>query len=92
MGKEEGHLKKIDLKYNPINQTYFDKEERNGKTNPNEIDNCINSAFSELYSEEFKIGMDKREMKFYFSVDEPQFLNKFKNYVHDGVNQKKKNK
>ena len=77
-------------KYNPINLTYFKKEERAGKTNLNEIDNCINIAFSELYSKEYKSRNDLREMKFYFSVEQHPFLNKFKNYVHD-INQKKKN-
>ena len=73
-------------KYNPINITYFSKEERTGKTEPNEINNCIDTAFYELYSIEFRNRNDQREMKPYTHIEEHPFLNKFKNDIHN-INQ-----
>ena len=70
-------------KFNPINQTYFSKEERNGKTEPNEMNDCIDTVFKELYSEENKERNEIRKMKFYTSIEQHPFLNKFKNDEHD---------
>ena len=74
-------------KFNPINQTYFSKEERTGKTESNEINDCVDKAFSELYSEENKGRNELRKMKFYTSIELHPFLNKFKNDDHD-INKK----
>ena len=38
-------------RYNPINFTFFAKEGRTGKTSLAEINNCIDKAFIEIYSE-----------------------------------------
>ena len=72
-------------KYNPTNTTFFSKEERTGKTDPkNEINNCIDIAFSELYdSEDNKKRNESREIKNYSTVDQHPFLSKFKKDAHD---------
>ena len=70
--------------YNPQNHTFFSKEERTGKTDPeNEINNCIDEAFKDLYNVENKNRIEERNIKFYNSVDEHPFLSKFKNDPHD---------
>ena len=70
-------------RFNPTNQTYFSKEERTGKTEPNKINDCLDIVFSELYSEENKARNELRKMKFYTSIEQHPFLNKFKNDDHD---------
>ena len=85
--KEEIELKLEKDKFNPIDQTYFYKEERTGRTHPNEINDCINTVFSELYSEDNKERNEIRKMKFYTSVEQHPFLNKFKNDDH-AINKK----
>lgn len=84
--KESSELETEKNKYNPINQSYFSNEDRVGKTEPKEINNCIDMAFEALYSEQYKSRNDLRGMKFYNSIDEHPFLKKFKNDDHD-VNQ-----
>ena len=70
--------------YNPQNSTFFSKEERTGKTDPEKkINNCIDEAFKDLYDPEKKNRIDERNIKFYNSVDEHPFLRKFKNDSHD---------
>ena len=70
--------------YNPINSTYFLKDERTGTTSPQtEINDCIDKAFQELYDPEKRKRIDGRGIKFYFNVDEHPFLNKFKKDAHD---------
>ena len=78
-------------KYNPVNITFFAKEERTGKTSYNEINSCIDDVltsyneinsciddvFIELYVE------DEIALKKYNSLGEHPFLNKFKNDNHD---------
>ena len=93
-GKERGRPKKQKLdseieknKFNPINISYFSKEGRTGKTEINEIENCINTAFNELYSEEYKNRNEQRQMKSYSSIKQHPFLNKYKNDDHD-INKK----
>ena len=82
--KKEGiELEAEKNKFNPTNQTYFSKEERTGKTEPNEINDCVETAFSELYSEENKGRNEIRKMKFYTSLEQHPFLNKFKKDDHD---------
>lgn len=82
--KKEGNEPETEKnKFNPINQTYFYKEERTGKTEPNEINDCVDTAFSELYSENNKERNELRKMKFYTSIEQHPFLNKFKNDAHD---------
>jgi len=70
--------------YNPINSTYFSKEERTGTTSTKEeINGCIDRAFQELYDQDKRKRIDERGIKFYFTVEEHPFLNKFKTDEHD---------
>jgi hypothetical protein len=70
-------------RYNPINFTFFAKEGRTGKTNLTEINNCIDKAFIELYSECNSEINKSRNMKKYSSIEEHPFLDKFKKDAHD---------
>ena len=81
--KEGAEIETEKNKYNPINSSYFSKEERTGKTEPSEINNCIDMAFSDLYSIEYKTRNEQREMKFYTHIEEHPFLYKFKNDIHN---------
>jgi hypothetical protein len=70
--------------YNPTNNTYFMKEERTGKTSSEtEINECIDKAFKDLYDPEQRGRIDSRGIKFYGSIEEHPFLNKFKMDNHD---------
>ena len=81
--KEQNENEIEKSRYNPTNHTFFSKEERTGKTETSEINDCIDIVFNELYSEEFKKRNEKREMKFYESVNDHPFLSKFKSDLHD---------
>lgn len=76
--KDQGENKLEKKKYDPTNLTFFSKEERTGKTEPIEINKCIDKAFSEIY----KKG-NELTIKNYVTVDEHPFLNKFKKDNHD---------
>ena len=65
-------------RYNPINITFFAKEERTGKTPYNEINNCIDCVFIELYQED-----EEKTIKKYDSLEDHPFLNQFRNDCHD---------
>ena len=90
-GRGRGRPKKTNLElneeknpYNPQNQSFFSKVERAGKTDPEkEINNCIDSAFNDLYNPEQKKRIDSRGINFYNSVEEHPFLSKFKQDPHD---------
>jgi hypothetical protein len=83
--KEQNENELEKSKYNPINITFFSKEERTGRTDPKtEINKCIDTAFSELYdSEDNKVKNDYKGIKNYSAVEEHPFLGKFKNDAHD---------
>jgi hypothetical protein len=82
--KEQNENELEKRKYNPINYTFFSKEERTGRTDPKtEINNCIDTAFSELYSKENKSRNELRNMKFNILIEEHPFLSKFKQDKHD---------
>ena len=82
--KKEGvELESEKIRFNPVNHSYFLKEERTGKTGPDEINRCIDEAFKELYSQESRYRNNIREMKNYNSVDEHPFLSRFKKDSHD---------
>ena len=71
-------------RYNPINLTFFSKEERTGVTEPKtQINECIDKAFNELYYKGNKKINEERNMKFYASIEKHAFLIKFKNDNHD---------
>ena len=70
--------------YNPNNLSFFSKEERTGHIESSEINKCIEIAFKEIYSEEFKNKIkEMSDMKFYESVNDHPFLNRFLQDVHD---------
>ena len=91
LGRGRGRPKKVALEqnseknsYNPQNLTFFTKEERTGKTDPQtQINKCIDEAFNDLYNIESKNRIDERNMKFYYNINEHPFLSKFKNDSHD---------
>jgi len=90
-GRGRGRPKKLVSEHNPEkssynaqNYTFFSKEERTGKTEPEkEINNCIDEAFNDLYNIEKRNRIDERNMKFYNKIDEHPFLSKFKNDEHN---------
>ena len=82
--KEQNENDLENKKYNPTNFTFFSKEERTGRTDPKtEINNCIDKAFSELYSKENKKRNELRNMKYNIKLEEHPFLNRFKQDSHD---------
>ena len=84
--KEQNENEVEKIKYNPINSTFFSKEERTGKVEVSKINDCIDIAFSELYNEANKKRNELREMKYYDSINFHPFLNKFKLDKHN-INQ-----
>ena len=52
-------------------------------TEKNEIDDCINIVYHELYSDEYKKRNELRKMIYYDSVEKHPFLGKFKEDEHD---------
>ena len=82
--KENLELENEKNKYNPVNESFFSKEERTGKTEPkNGINECIIKAFNDLYSLDKRNRIDERNMKFYTNIDDHPFLRKFKSDPHD---------
>ena len=74
------------LQYNPINLTYFLKEERTGITEIYDFPNCINIAFNNIYdynNEEIKERNIKKQMNEYHKIYEHPFLGKFLLSKHD---------
>ena len=92
--KEQNESEVEKSRYNPMNVTFFSKEERTGKTEISDISDCIDVVFNELYSEEYRRRNELRKMKNYLNVEEHPFLNKFKLDIHDTnknvVNEKEK--
>jgi len=84
-GNNEGDGEKT--LYDPLNETYFQKEDRKGNTNVEKMSECIKKAFKYLYQNEtdeeiaeiFKQG----KMKNYQNVESHPFLGKFLLDVHD---------
>ena len=71
-------------KYNPIDFTFFSKEDRTGNIEPKTgINECIDEAFKQLYFDIFKKRNEERNMKYYIKVEEHPFLNKFKKDEHN---------
>ena len=81
--KEQNENEVEKSKYNPINLTFFSKEDRTGKTDKNEINDCISVVYHELYGDEYKSRNDLREMTYYDSVNKHPFLGKFLEDEHD---------
>ena len=82
--KEILHTEDEKNKYNPTNESFFLKEDKTGKTEPqNEINKCIDKAFNELYDPEKKNIIEERNIKFYENVEDHPFLSEFKRDIHD---------
>ena len=68
------------LKYNPIDLTFFLKEERTGITEIYDFPNCINEAFNIIYdynNKEIKERNSKKKMNEYHKIYEHSFLVQF---------------
>jgi hypothetical protein len=71
------------LKYNPLDASYFLKENRKGTTNYDDFEKSIKDAFNELYSHENNDRNKSKEMKIYSNIEEHPFLGKFLLDKHD---------
>ena len=79
------HYLKERLIYNPINTSYFLKEERNGITEIYDFENCIKEAFNNIYNSniEIKERNMRKKMIDYQNIYEHPFLGKFILSKHD---------
>ena len=83
--KEQGDLEAEKSKFNPINSSFFQKEDRTGTTDPTKINECILKAFDFLYEdkEEKKKRNEIRGMKNFNSINDNKFFNKFLKDPHN---------
>ena len=81
--KENGESFSERLKYNPLDASYFLKENRKGTTNYDDFEKSIKDAFNELYSHENNDRNKSKEMKIYSNIEEHPFLGKFLLDKHD---------
>ena len=81
--KENGEIYSERLKYNPLDASYFLKENRKGTTNFNDFEKSIINAFNEIYSNENYDRNIMKEMKVYNNINEHPFLGKFLLDKHD---------
>ena len=81
--KENGEIYSERLKYNPLDASYFLKENRKGTTNYDDFEKSIKDAFNELYSHENNDRNKSKEMKIYSNIEEHPFLGKFLLDKHD---------
>ena len=81
--KDNGESFSERLKYNPLDASYFLKENRKGATNYDDFEKSINDAFYELYSHENNDRKKSKEMKIYSNIEEHPFLGKFLLDKHD---------
>ena len=73
-------------KYNPLDKTYFEKDERTGITEIYDFENCIIDAFNSIYdnsNSQIKERNIKKKMIEYQKVYEHPFLGKFLLSKHD---------
>ena len=91
--KDTGEINLERQKYNPLDLTYFLKDNRKGTTS--EFESVINNAFDMIYGvsksgeekEDIKKRNEKRHLKPYIKIEEHPFLSKFYKDQHD-VNMK----
>lgn len=69
--------------FNPINASFFLKEERKGSTQPSQIPDLAKAAFEEIYSETYKSRNQKKGIRDYKSIADHPFLNLFLKDEHD---------
>ena len=89
-GGKRGRPKKIimnnqeKIKYNPLNTTFFLKDERTGNVqNENDFKYSINFAFNSLYNDDKKDIFELKKMNFYTNLNSHPFLKMFSNDNHD---------
>ena len=68
-------------KFNPKDITYFEKEDRKGKTS--NFDDVIKEAFDDLFGEKNLDRNKKREIPEYKTIDQHKFLNDFLHDKHE---------
>ena len=71
------------LKYNPLDASYFLKDDRTGTTEIEEFEKSIINAFNILYSKDNFDRNSKKEMKNYDNIINHPFLGKFLQSNHD---------
>ena len=81
--KDNGESFSERLKYNPLDASYFLKENRKGTTNQEDFEKSIKDAFNELYSENNFERNSSKEIKNYNNIEEHPFLGKFLLDKHD---------
>lgn len=85
--KDTGELNLERQKFNPLDLTYFQKENRKGTTN--DFDKVITDAFNLIYGSndeektKFEKRNTKRKLKNYTKIEDHPFLNKFLKDAHD---------
>ena len=81
--KENGESFYERLKYNPLDASYFLKENRKGTTNYDDFENSIINAFNEIYSSKNYDRNIMKEIKIYNNINQHPFLGKFLLDKHD---------
>jgi hypothetical protein len=83
--KKDQNMQEIEKsRFNPLNDSFFAKEERTGSTETGEIKNCICEAFNQLYhTEDNKKRNNLKEMKWYEKIEDHPFLKKYMEDPHD---------
>ena len=80
--KNSGETNAEKLKYNPLDSSYFLKENRIGKTNLNDFEKSINQSFNQIYFNN-KNFFNKKNIIYYNNINEHPFLKKFLFDNHD---------
>ena len=80
--KNSGETNAEKLKYNPLDSSYFLRENRKGKTNLEDFENSINQAFKEIYFNNSNFFSIKK-LPCYNNINLHPFLKKFLSDKHD---------
>ena len=80
--KNSGETNAEKLKYNPLDSSYFLKENRIGKTNLNDFEKSINQSFNQIYLNN-KNFFVKKNFIYYQNINQHPFLKKFLFDKHD---------
>ena len=80
--KNSGETNAEKLKYNPLDSSYFLKENRIGKTNLNDFEKSINQSFNQIYFNN-KNFFNKKNIIYYNNINDHPFLKKFLFDNHD---------
>ena len=86
--KEPTELSIEKNKYDPLTSAYFQKEERTGNTQIENINECAINAFNYLYKNEcdeenIRQKIRERKMKEYSKIEDHPFLGRFLKDIHD---------